>query len=74
MREQPNIFAAHITLGIAATCQKPSYAHFDVRILTVQYICGSLLNSVFTYAKYRNDNHPDLKMLFEVFLMLFMNT
>ena len=26
MREQPNIFAAHITLSTAATCQKPSYS------------------------------------------------
>ena len=28
--EQPNSFAARITLVMAATCKKPSYAHFDV--------------------------------------------
>ena len=37
MQEQPNIFAASITLGMAATCQKPMYAHFEVNIGLVQY-------------------------------------
>ena len=37
MREQSNIFAARITLGTAATCQKPSYAHFDVNVALIQY-------------------------------------
>ena len=32
MREQPNIFAARITLGTAATCPNPSYAHFDIPV------------------------------------------
>ena len=52
-REQPNIFAAHITLGTATTCQKPSYAYFDVvalvqytwRTLFVVYRCSDLLDS-----------------------------
>ena len=42
MREQPNIFAARITFGTAATCQKISYAHFDVNIALVQYISLTL--------------------------------
>ena len=25
------------------------------------------MNNVFTYSKYRNDNLPDLKMLFDIF-------
>ena len=37
MREQPNIFAARLILGTAATCQKPSYAHFDVNVALVKY-------------------------------------
>ena len=37
MRVQPNSFARHITLGMAATCQKPSYTHFDVHVALVQY-------------------------------------
>ena len=37
MQEQANIFAAHITLGTAVTCQKPSYSHFDVHVTLVQY-------------------------------------
>ena len=37
MREQPNIFAARITLNTAAACQKPSYAYFDVNVALVQY-------------------------------------
>ena len=36
-REQPNILAACIALRTAATCQKPSYAHFDIHIALVQY-------------------------------------
>ena len=42
MREQPNIFAAHITLGTAATCQKPSYTHFEVHVALVQYMSRML--------------------------------
>ena len=35
-REHPNIFAARIPLGTAATCQKPFYAHFDVHVALLQ--------------------------------------
>ena len=57
MREQPNIFAARYTLGTAATCQKPSYAEFDLHVALVQCTSRTLfvdvltrntLNSVFT--------------------------
>ena len=41
-REQPNIFATHITLGMAATCQMPSFAHFVVHIALVLYTLGML--------------------------------
>ena len=37
MQEQPNIFVARITFGTTATCQKPSYANFDVHVASVQY-------------------------------------
>ena len=40
--EQSNIFAAHITLGTAATCQKLSYPHFDVHVALIQYLAQTL--------------------------------
>ena len=87
MREQPNIFAARITLGAAATCQKPSYAHFHVHVSFVQYTSRTLSVdfrcsdskdsqihcSLFTNSKYRNDNIPDLKMQFDFFPKLFIS-
>ena len=48
MREQPNIFAARITLGTAATCQKPSYAEFDIHVALVQYTSRALFVDVLT--------------------------
>ena len=71
MREQPNIFAACITLGTAATCQKLSYVRFDVHVAVVQYTSRTLFVDFrcshsnyyrivsFAYSKYRNDNHPE---------------
>ena len=37
MLEQPNIFVNCITLGTAVTCQKPSYAHYDINVALVKY-------------------------------------
>ena len=36
-REQLNTFAGHIILRTAATCQMPSYGHFDINVALVQY-------------------------------------
>ena len=38
------IFAVCITLGMAAICQKPSYAHFDVHEALVQYTSRTLFD------------------------------
>ena len=37
MREQPNIYAAGFSLSMAATSQKPSYAHLDADEAIEQY-------------------------------------
>ena len=44
MQEQPNIFAARITLGTTATYQKPSYANFDVHVASVQFTSQTLFD------------------------------
>ena len=85
MRGQPNISVARIFLATAHPGQKRSYAHFDVRVALVKYTLRTLFVGFrcsdskdsgimcFTYSKYRNNNFPDLKLLFDVFSTLFMN-
>ena len=59
-REQPNIFTACATLGMAATCQKPSYAHFYF----LSIFTGSLIYEHYTrecefgnFDKIKNKKH-----------------
>ena len=40
--EQPNILVTRITLGTTATCQRPSYANFDVHVASAQYTLRTL--------------------------------